>query len=112
MKMDLLGKPSSSILAAIRATAYPLTSDSDDRQVLELIADAPLVLLGEATHETPDFYEARARITRKLIEERDFSAVAIEGDWPDALRVGRYVHGTEAKGDAKEVLAGFTRFPT
>lgn len=100
-------------IATVRDAAYPLLDDADYARVVEFAADAKLVLLGEATHGTHDFYAARARITRKLIEEHGFSAVAIEGDWPDAWRVNRYVHGGGPPGgDAADALAGFARFPT
>ena len=70
------------------------------------------MLLGEASHGTHEFYRERARITRRLIEERGFNAVAIEGDWPDALRVDRYIRGRGEDRDAEESLRGFARFPT
>src|SRR6266540_6798506 len=98
--------------AAIREAAYPHTTDHDYERILAEIGDAPLVLIGEATHGTHDFYAARARITRALIEERGFSAVGIEGDWPDAYRVNRYVQGTDGGADAVDALGGFERFPT
>ena len=61
--------------------------------LFDLVGDAHLVLIGEASHGTHEFYEARARITRRLIEEKGFRAVAVEADWPDAYRVNRYVRG-------------------
>jgi erythromycin esterase-like protein len=70
------------------------------------------VLLGEATHGTHEFYAERARITRRLIEEKGFTAVAVEADWPDALRVNRYVRGQGSDGDAVQALGGFQRFPS
>ena len=80
--------------------------------VLELIGDAPLVCIGEATHGTHEFYRARAEITKRLIAERGFMGVCIEGDWPDAYRVNRYVRGADDDAEAFEALAGFDRFPT
>ena len=58
-----------------------------------MIGDSPIVLLGEASHGTHEFYRARADITRRLIQEKGFNAVAVEADWPDAYRVNRYVQG-------------------
>lgn len=87
-------------------------SDRDFDALLELIGDAPFVLLGEATHGTHEFYRARARITKRLIAERGFAAVCIEGDWPDAYRVNRYVRGASDDAQAVESLGGFSRFPT
>jgi erythromycin esterase-like protein len=103
----------SAALDALRVDARPLHgADADYDALLELVGDARLVLLGEATHGTHEFYRERARITRRLIEELGFSAVAVEGDWPDADRVSRYVQGTGDDGDAEEALRGFQRFPT
>ncbi len=87
-------------------------SDGDYDALLELVGDARLVLLGEASHGTHEFYRERARITSRLIEELGFSAVAIEGDWPDADRVSRYVQCAGEDADAEEALRGFRRFPT
>lgn len=100
-------------LAALRGAARTLSGAEDDYdELLELIGDAHVVLLGEATHGTHEFYRERARITRRLIEERGFRAVAVEADWPDAYRVNRYVQGAEDDRDAEEALRGFRRFPT
>lgn len=77
----------------------------------ELIGDARIVLIGESSHGTHEFYEARAEITKWLIEEKGFCAVAAEADWPDAYRVNRYVRGIGDDTDADEALSGFERFP-
>lgn len=98
--------------AVLREAAYPLTDDHDLDRILAEIGDAPLVLIGEASHGTHDFYQLRARITRALIEQRGFRAVAIEGDWPDAYQVNRFVHGDSDAVDAATALRGFERFPT
>ncbi len=93
--------------------AHELTGDRRDYDpLLKLISDARIVLIGEASHGTHEFYRERARITRRLIIERGFTAVAIEGDWPDASRVNRYVGGGGGDRDAEEALRGFARFPT
>jgi len=100
-------------LEAVRLDARPLEgSRADYDPLLESIGDARLVLLGEASHGTHEFYRERARITKRLIEELGFMAVAIEGDWPDADRVSRYVQGAGGDDDAEEALRGFRRFPT
>ena len=85
------------------------TTDYDG--LLELVGDRRLVLLGEATHGTHEFYRERARITKRLIEEKGFNAVAVEADWPDAYRVNRYVMGQSSDPDATSALADFERFP-
>jgi erythromycin esterase-like protein len=103
----------SAALEAVRLDARPLEgSRSDYDALLELVGDARLVLLGEASHGTHEFYRERARITRRLIEELSFMAVAVEGDWPDADRVSRYLQGAGRDRDAEEALRGFRRFPT
>ncbi len=98
-------------LAVLRAGAQPFESADDDDRVISWIGDAPIVLLGESSHGTHDFYEARARLTQKLIEQKGFAAVAIEGDWPDAYQVNRYVLGGNEP-DAASALSGFRRFPS
>ncbi|MGW5383143.1 erythromycin esterase family protein [Nocardia sp. NPDC003963] len=78
----------------------------------DLVGDARFVLIGESSHGTYEFYAARAAITKWLIEQRGFTAVAAEADWPDAYRVDRYVRGHGADRDAEDALAGFERFPS
>lgn len=84
---------------------------SDYDPLLELIGDAEVVLLGEATHGSHEFYAARAAITKRLIEEKGFSAVAVEADWPDAYRVNRYIRGESNDPNAEAALDDFQRFP-
>src|SRR4051794_30332857 len=96
---------------ALRAAAVPLSGGPRDYDaLLDLVGDARFVLLGEATHGTHEFYEERARITRRLIEEKGFHAVAVEADWPDAYRVNRYVRGQKDADnpdlDANAALSG------
>ena len=79
--------------------------------LLERIGDARFVLLGEASHGTHEFYRERSRITRRLIAEKGFAAVAIEGDWPSAARVNRYVRGSGSDTSAAMALEDFERFP-
>ncbi|KAA1244623.1 hypothetical protein F0Q45_24805 [Mycobacterium simiae] len=82
------------------------------RQTLEqLIGAARIVLIGESSHGTHEFYEARAAITKWLIEDKGFCAVAAEADWPDAYRVNRYVRGLGEDSSADQALSGFERFP-
>ena len=97
----------------VRAAAVP-TEDGvpPDDVLFDMVGDARFVLMGEATHGTHEFYAARAVMTRRLIEEKGFCAVAVEADWPDGYRVNRYVQGRGDDGIAEEALRGFTRFPT
>lgn len=98
---------------AISSVAHPLIGAGNDYDpLLKLIGDARFVLLGEATHGTHEFYQERARITQRLINEKGFSAVAVEADWPDAYRVNRYVRGQSDDADSEQALTGFKRFPT
>ncbi len=99
-------------LSEINRAAVPLTfSQGDHDPLLEWIGDRGVVLIGEASHGTHDFYRERALITRRLIDEKGFNAVAIEGDWPDASRVHRFVRGTGTDANARDALGDFIRFP-
>lgn len=72
---------------AVASAAWPVTGEAEDYDsLIDLIGDRRLVLIGEASHGTHEFYRERARITRRLIDERGFTVVAVEGDWPDAYR--------------------------
>ena len=100
------------LIEAVRDAARPLSGPAHDYDPLaDLVGDARLVLLGEASHGTHEFYRERARITRRLIEEKGFTAVAAEADWPDAYRVNRYVRAASGDVDAREALVDFRRFP-
>ncbi len=97
----------------LRAASRPLETAEDLDPVVEAIGRARFVLLGEATHGTSEFYTWRAAISKRLIRERGFSFVAVEGDWPDCYRVNRYVKGmADAGGRAADVLHAFERWPT
>ena len=96
----------------IERTAVDAPAGVPPREALEeIIGDARIVLIGESSHGTHEFYEARAEITKWLIEEKGFCAVAAEADWPDAYRVNRYVRGLGGDGSANDALSGFERFP-
>jgi erythromycin esterase-like protein len=104
--------PDAAAAHAVATAAHPLLgTPADFDPLLELVGNARVVLLGEASHGTHDFYRVRAEITKRLIRERGFRAVAVEADWPDAYRVNRYVRGRPGDADAVEALAGFIRFP-
>lgn len=118
---DLLAKPTVGVPpppAAPRAAdlvnraAIDAPGGVPPRDVLmDLIGDARIVLIGESSHGTHEFYEARAEITKLLIEEKGFNAVAAEADWPDAYRVNRYVRGIGDDESPDAALRGFERFP-
>jgi erythromycin esterase-like protein len=98
---------------AVGRSLVPLRgSPADYDPLLASIGDARFVLIGEASHGTHEFYAERAALTRRLIEEKGFGAVCIEGDWPDAFRVDCFVRGRSDDASAADALAGFKRFPT
>jgi len=104
------------VLDTLRRHALPLAAadGSNPRDIdamIDAIGPARVVLIGEASHGTHEFYAMRAAITRRLIETRGFRAVAIEGDWPDARRVDRYVRHIGDDQDPETALSGFRRFP-
>jgi erythromycin esterase-like protein/predicted phosphoribosyltransferase len=97
----------------IRRAAVDAPGGVPPREMLsELIGDARIVLIGESSHGTHEFYRARAEITKWLIDEKGFCAVAAEADWPDAYRVNRYVRGLGEDTTAEQALRGFERFPS
>jgi erythromycin esterase-like protein/adenine/guanine phosphoribosyltransferase-like PRPP-binding protein len=101
------------IVAAVRRNMHVLTGAAHDYDpLMGRIGDARIVLLGEASHGTHEFYRERALITQRLIEEKGFLAVAVEADWPEAWRLNRYVRDESEDLDAVEALADFRRFPT
>ncbi|MFC4586259.1 erythromycin esterase family protein [Sphaerisporangium corydalis] len=105
------GRPPCEV-AAIRSESLPVEGGVPAPEVLsDLVGDAHVVLIGGASHGTHEFYAARAVMTRHLIEEKGFGAVAVQADWPDAYRVNRYVQGRTQDGTGEEALRGFQRFP-
>jgi erythromycin esterase-like protein len=103
---------SSAIADVIRLHAVPMDQETAAATVLKAIgADVSLVLIGEASHGTHEFYRIRADLTRALIERRGFSIVAVEADWPDAYRANRWVRGLGDDDTAEAALSDFTRFP-
>lgn len=100
------------LAAFVKEHAHPLTAGdpSGYDPLLDLVGDARIVMIGDGSHGTHEFYRERALITKRLIEERGFRFVAIEGPWPDVLRLNAYVQGGE--GTAAEALAIFNHYPT
>ena len=100
------------LLAALRRSVRKLDGSARDYDsLLERVGDARFVLLGEATHGTHEFYRERSKLTKRLIRELGFHAVAIEGDFPDAYRVNLHVQGKGQDATAEAALSGFQRFP-
>ena len=101
------------IRRALARRATPLHGADDLDPLLDAIGDASYVLLGEATHGTAEFYDWRSEISKRLIREKGFGFIAVEGDWPHCYRVNRYVKGRPDAGpSADEVLGTFDRWPT
>ena len=96
----------------ISQAAEPVAgSPNDYDSLLDLVGDASFVLIGEASHGTHEFYRERALITKRLIYQRGFNAVAVEADWPDAYRINCFVQGANSDSDGVDALSGFKRFP-
>jgi erythromycin esterase-like protein len=105
------GMPNS-LVDVISEKAEALVGAPDDfDSLVDLVGDARFVLIGEASHGTHEFYRIRAQISKVLIAERGFNAVAVEADWPDAYRVNRFVRGAGNDLDSVDSLGGFQRFP-
>lgn len=104
---------SSEIIELLIKTSSPLENSEDLNPLIELIGDAKYVLLGEASHGTHEYYTWRAKITQRLIKEKGFSFVGVEGDWPDCYRLNRYAKGyLDSGGDIYSVMNEFKRWPT
>ncbi len=100
------------IVELLAEAAEPLVgSPNDFDSVIDLIGDRRFVLIGEASHGTHEFYRIRAQLSKILIAQRGFNAVAVEADWPDAYRINRFVRGAGNDLDSVEALSGFQRFP-
>jgi erythromycin esterase-like protein len=98
--------------STLAAHAHRITGAATDYDpLLRAMGNAHLILLGEATHGTHEFYRERSRITQRLLRERGFTALALEADWADAARVNRYVCGEGSDRTAIEALGDFKRFP-
>ena len=100
------------IVEIVQRHAIPLDLETAGPRLLEAIdPGVSVVLIGEATHGTHEFYRIRADLTRALIEQRGFTCVAVEADWPDAYRANRWVRLSGDDQTAEEALDDFTRFP-
>jgi erythromycin esterase len=107
------GSVDKATVAGLQRIAKPLASTPDLDPLLDRIGDARYVLLGEASHGTSEFYTWRTEISRRLMEERGFSFIAVEGDWPDCYRVNRWVKWLDdTTSSAQDVLHAFERWPT
>jgi erythromycin esterase-like protein len=109
----LFAEDTDRLVEGVAVTGTSLDHPGDLDPLLEAIGDARYVLLGEASHGTSEYYAWRARLSQRLITEKGFSFIAVEGDWPDCYAVNRYVKGYDGAGeDALSVLRDFDRWPT
>lgn len=98
---------------AIKKYAIPYESKEDLTPIIEAIGDAKIVLLGEASHGTSEFYSVRAELSKRLIKEKGFTLIAVEGDWPSSQHINRFIKGyDEEENDVRDVLKAFNRWPT
>jgi erythromycin esterase len=105
--------PSDQLVNEVCSLSRPLYGWEDLDPLIDRIGDSQYVLLGEATHGTAEYYNWRRMISQRLIREKGFSFIAVEGDWPDCYRVNRYVRGFPDAGEsARDVLGAFERWPT
>ncbi|MGE6489232.1 erythromycin esterase family protein [Paenisporosarcina sp. NPDC076898] len=103
----------SSLEESIKKFAIPFETQHDLTTIIEAIGDAKIILLGEASHGTSEFYSVRAELSKRLIEEKGFNIIAVEGDWPSSQQVNQYIKGySEGKEDVRDVLKAFKRWPT
>ncbi|QGQ45299.1 erythromycin esterase family protein [Metabacillus sediminilitoris] len=101
------------LVNAIKQNAKHLKEPDDFLVVIEEIDQQKYVLLGESSHGTSEFYTIRADLTKKLIVEKGFHFIAVEGDWPACQQVNRYIKGfDQASANARDVLTSFNRWPT
>jgi len=92
---------------------HQLNTSKDLDALVSDIEDKSIVMLGEASHGTHEFYTWRSTISKRLIEEKGFSFIAVEGDWPDCYKINRYVKGyKDTSDDIRNVLLNFDRWPT
>ena len=101
------------LVHSIEEHEVPIIGEAELNLFIEKVEQAKFVLLGEASHGTSEFYTMRAELTKKLIAEKGFTFVAVEGDWPACQMINRYVKGYDnQKKSVREVLAAFDRWPT
>jgi erythromycin esterase len=103
----------SEIVKSIQQKAHALNNAIDLQPLFDKIGDSRVVMLGEASHGTYEYYTWRAHISKKLIEEKGFNFIAVEGDWPDCYRLNRFIKGYDREpSNSLDVLKEFNRWPT
>lgn len=100
-------------VSCIKQWAYPLQSKADLQPLINYIGESRIVMLGEASHGTHEYYTWRSYISKRLIKEKGFNFIAVEGDWPDCYRLNRFIKGYDVDNkSAFKVLHAFNRWPT
>jgi erythromycin esterase len=95
----------------LNKAVYPLNESNDLYPLLKRIGNARIVMLGEASHGTHEFYSWRTEITKRLIRQKGFNFIAVEGDWPDCYSINRFIKGYD-RTNAWSILKQFRRWPT
>lgn len=103
--------PVESVVREIKSIAQPIKSEGAWNNLIQKIAKAKVVMLGEATHGSAEFYSVRRMISEKLIRDHGFDFIAVEGDWPDCQKLNDYIR-TGAGGSAQNIMRQFHRWPT
>ena len=99
------------LITAIQKEAFLLSDSYGLDRIIKAAGEAKFVLLGEASHGTSEFYTIRAEISKRLIEQKGFNCIAVEGDWPSCFTVNKYVKGY-ARLSPLDALKDFNRWPT
>jgi putative phosphoribosyl transferase len=107
----LKSKSKQTLDEAVESGMIGVRNENDFDRLIESVKDARVVMLGEASHGTQEFYQIRSLISKRLIKDHGFKFIAVEGDWPDAYRLNKYIQKGEG-GNAKAVLMHNHRWPT
>jgi erythromycin esterase-like protein len=103
----------SAVIEFIQQNSLPLQEPDDLQQIIDAVGDSSIVLLGEASHGTSEFYTHRAELSKRLIEQKGFRIIAVEGDWPSCYEINRFVKKSPGAAASPEAaLRGFNRWPT
>jgi erythromycin esterase-like protein len=101
-----------SVIKAIKEHSSEYNSDRDLDKIIDEVGDSRIVLLGEASHGTSEYYKIRTELSKRLIEEKGFNIIAVEGDWPASQSVNKYIKGYDETINPRDVLQSYKRWPT
>ncbi|MGE5086465.1 MAG: erythromycin esterase family protein [Bacillota bacterium] len=108
---EMVEPPMQSVIREIEQIALPIHNEGALNELIRHISKSKIVMLGEATHGSAEFYSLRSQISEILIRDHGFDFIAVEGDWPDCQRLNQYIHSSQG-GSAKEIMRRFNRWPT